>query len=55
MYSGISRETLYQTFNLYNMDLQYKIVSLNLVSGHEWTDREKLKGRKKKTLVGSQD
>lgn len=36
-----------EMFNLYNMDLQYKVVNLNLVSGHEWTHRVKLKGRKK--------
>ena len=47
MYSGISRETLYQTFNLHNMDLQYEIVSLNLVSGHEWLNRGEVEGRRK--------
>lgn len=37
-------KTLCQTFNLHNMDLHYKIVSLNLVSGQEWINRGKVKG-----------
>ena len=45
MYSGISRKT--QTFNLYDIDLQCKMVNLNLFSGHGLI--EKLKGRGKNT------
>ena len=49
MYSGISRETLYQTFNLYDMDLQCKIVNMNLFSGHGLRKTER-KGKNTGTI-----